>query len=69
MLYTDHRPDSNMATVRLDQKSRALVRGVPDSYSRALAKFFGNGPTDINLAKKHHLGYVIVFLVCQNDVL
>ena len=47
-----------MATVRLDQKSRALVRGVPDSYSRALAKFFGNGPTDINLAKKHHLGYV-----------
>ena len=47
-----------MATVRLDQKSRALVRAVPDSYSRALANFFGSGPTDIELAKTHHSGYV-----------
>ena len=47
-----------MATVRLDQKSRALVRAVPDSFSQALAKFFGSGPTSIELAKKHHAGYV-----------
>ena len=47
-----------MATVRLDQKSRALVRAVPDSYSQALAKFFGSGPTDIELAKVHHAAYV-----------
>ena len=40
-LYTDHLPVCNMATVRLDQKSRALVRAVPDSFPNALAKFFG----------------------------
>ena len=47
-----------MATVRLDQKARAIVRAIPDSYSKALAKFFGNGPTDIEMAKKHHDGYI-----------
>ena len=47
-----------MATVRLDQKSRALVRAIPNSYSRALANFFGTGPTDIELAKTHHAAYV-----------
>ena len=47
-----------MATVRLDQKSRALVRSIPDSYPEALAKFFGSGPTDIELAKTHHAAYV-----------
>ena len=47
-----------MATVRLDQKSRALVRAIPDSYPEALAKFFGSGPTDIELAKVHHAAYV-----------
>ena len=47
-----------MATVRLDQKSRALVRAVPDSYPQALAKFFGSGPTDIELARVHHAAYV-----------
>ena len=57
-LYTDHLPVCNMATVRLDQKSRALVRAVPDSFPNALAKFFGTGPTDVELAKKHHSGYI-----------
>ena len=47
-----------MATVRLDQKSRALMRAVPNSYPKALAKFFGSGPTSIELAKQHHAGYV-----------
>ena len=47
-----------MATVRLDQKSRALVRAIPDSYPEALANFFGSGPTDIELAKVHHAAYV-----------
>ena len=31
--------DLHMATVRLDQKSRALIRAIPDSYHSALAKF------------------------------
>ena len=47
-----------MATVRLDQKARALVRAVPASYERALARFFGNGPTDIALAKVQHQAYI-----------
>ena len=46
-----------MATVRLDQKSRALTRAIPTSFDRALAKFFGSGPTDIALAKKQHAAY------------
>ena len=46
-----------MATVRLDQKNRALTRAVPDSFDRALAKFFGSGPTDISLAKAQHTAY------------
>ncbi|NCG01794.1 MAG: hypothetical protein GWP25_08390 [Euryarchaeota archaeon] len=46
-----------MATVRLDQKNRALTRAVPDSFDRALAKFFGSGPTDIPLAKAQHTAY------------
>ena len=46
-----------MATVRLGQKNRALTRAVPDSFGRALAKFFGSGPTDIPLAKAQHTAY------------
>ena len=47
-----------MATVRLDQKKRALVRDVPSSYTKALARFFGSGPTDIDLARQQQLAYV-----------
>jgi dimethylargininase len=47
-----------MATVRLDQKARALVRSVPASYERALARYFGNGPTDVELAKVQHQAYI-----------
>ena len=47
-----------MATVRLNQKSRALVRAVPDSFTKALAKYFGTGPTDIDTARKQQMAYV-----------
>ena len=46
-----------MATVRLDQKPRALVRAIPDSYKSALANFFGSGPKDIALARMQHQHY------------
>jgi dimethylargininase len=48
---------TTMATVRLDQKARALVRSVPDSYTEALARYFGTGPTDVELARKQHEDY------------
>jgi dimethylargininase len=48
---------ATMATVRLDQKARALVRSVPDSYTEALARYFGTGPTDVDLARKQHEDY------------
>ena len=50
-----------MATVRLDQKNRVLTRAIPESYHSALAKFFGSGPTDINLAREQHKAYCKVF--------
>jgi len=37
---------------------RAIVRGVSDSYDKALASFFGSGPTDLEEAKQQHLAYV-----------
>jgi hypothetical protein len=42
-----------MATVRTDQKQRALMRAVPESFSKALASYFGSGPTDIAAAKSN----------------
>lgn len=47
-----------MATVRLDQKKRALVRSIPSSYTNALARFFGTGPKDIELARRQQQNYV-----------
>ncbi len=46
-----------MATVRLDQKKRALTRAVPNSFHSALARFFGTGPDDIELARVQHQAY------------
>tara|TARA_B100001996_G_C18562865_1_gene555306 strand:- start:87 stop:899 length:813 start_codon:yes stop_codon:yes gene_type:complete len=46
-----------MATVRLDQKSRAIVRSISDSYINAIASYFGNGPTDIDAARSQHKAY------------
>ena len=57
-----------MATVRTDQKQRVLMRAVPHSFSKALASFFGSGPTDIQLAKKQHAAYVQALLDCGLEV-
>ena len=46
-----------MATVHLGQKHRALARAIPDSYSNAMANYFGTGPTDLDLARKQHSIY------------
>ena len=46
-----------MATVRLGQKHRVLARGIPDSYSNAMANYFGSGPTDLELARAQHTIY------------
>jgi len=53
----DQRPEWLMATVRLDQKSRAIVRSISDSYINAIASYFGSGPTDIGLARSQHKAY------------
>ena len=50
-----------MATVHLGQKRRVLVRAIPDTYSAALAKYFGTGPTDLPLARKQHAAYCQTF--------
>ena len=47
-----------MATVRLDQKKRALVRNVPSSFTKALARYFGSGPTDVDLARVQQQAYI-----------
>lgn len=46
-----------MATVRLDQKSRAIVRSISESYINAIANYFGSGPTNIDAAKSQHKAY------------
>ncbi|MBF14278.1 MAG: hypothetical protein CMA97_02040 [Euryarchaeota archaeon] len=53
---------SIMATVRTDQKQRVLMRAVPESFSNALASYFGSGPTDISLARTQHAAYVQALL-------
>lgn len=58
----------NMATVRLDQKGRALTRAIPASFDKALAKFFGSGPNDIELAKVQHLAYREALLAANVEV-
>jgi dimethylargininase len=57
-----------MATVRLDQKNRALTRAIPDTFDRALAKFFGTGPSDITLAKEQHRAYRQALLAAGIEV-
>lgn len=37
---------------------KAIVRGVSDSFEKALASYFGRGPTDIREAKLQHSVYV-----------
>jgi len=47
-----------MASVRVDQKRKALVRKVPESFTKALAKYFGSGPTDVETARAQHQAYI-----------
>ena len=37
---------------------RAIVREVSNSFKKALASYFGSGPTNLNEAKLQHLAYV-----------
>ena len=37
---------------------RALVRRVSDSFEKALASYFGSGPTNVNEAKLQHSLYI-----------
>ena len=37
---------------------RAIVRQVSSSFEKALAKYFGSGPTDLNEAIRQHEAYV-----------
>ena len=37
---------------------KAIVRGVSSSYDKALASFFGSGPTNLEEAKAQHSAYV-----------
>lgn len=46
-----------MATARLDQKSRALVREIPSTFTQALSSYFGNGSIDIDEARAQHQTY------------
>tara|TARA_Y100000994_G_scaffold224745_1_gene206628 strand:- start:5716 stop:6489 length:774 start_codon:yes stop_codon:yes gene_type:complete len=38
------------------------MRAVPESFSNALASYFGSGPTDISLARTQHAAYVQALL-------
>ena len=49
-----------MSSTTLSQRNNAIVRGVPASYTEALAVHFGDGPTDLALAKQQHRGYAEV---------
>ena len=49
-----------MATVKVGQKQRALLRSVPSSYEQSLSHYFGNGKIDINEARIQHATYAKV---------
>ena len=49
-----------MSSTTLRQRNNAIVRGVPASYTEALAVHFGDGPTDLALAEQQHRGYAEV---------
>jgi dimethylargininase len=38
--------------------AHAIVRGVPDSFEQATARYFGSGPTDVVKARRQHAAYV-----------
>jgi len=46
-----------MATIKVGQKQRALLRAVPSTYEQSLSHYFGNGAIDIEQAKIQHAAY------------
>ncbi len=42
----------------MDDKRRAIVRGIADTYDQAISVYFGTGPTDVEEAKRQHSVYV-----------
>lgn len=46
-----------MSSTTLSERRRAIVRGIPNSFTSALANHFGEGPNDLELARKQHAGY------------
>ena len=42
----------------MDDKRRAIVRGIADTYDQAISVYFGTGPTDVEEAKRQHSIYV-----------
>jgi len=47
-----------VSSTTLVERRNAIVRGIPSSFTEALAGHFGNGPTDIELARAQHAAYV-----------
>jgi dimethylargininase len=48
--------------------TRAIVRGVPDSYLQATARYFGSGPTDMLEARQQHSAYIMALRGFDVDV-
>jgi len=46
-----------MATAKVGQKQRALLRAVPSTYEQSLSHYFGNGIIDIEQARIQHAAY------------
>ena len=53
----EHWHELLMAAVRLDQKSRAIVRSISETYIKAIAKDVGSWTTNIDAAKSQHKAY------------
>jgi len=42
----------------MNDMSRAIVRGIADTFNQAISVYFGTGPTDVIEAKRQHAKYV-----------
>jgi len=40
------------------ENKRAIVRGIPNTFSSAISKYMGSGPIDVDIAKVQHNSYV-----------
>ena len=47
-----------MSSTTLAERCKAIVRGIPTTYCNALVNHFGEGPSDLELAKKQHAAYI-----------